>query len=318
MGVLHLDLHVAFSLTRASAPPARAILRCRSRELAERLELDALGRVPDVHYPRARGDPGAQVGYLERVALLDGRVVRLVREDEGQDAEIDEVGGVYALEGLGDDRPHAEGGRADRRVLARGALAVGQARDDDVVRSRVARRGRPGGEAGVHALEHEGRVGRDVAAVLHPRARGHDVVGRDLVADLDRRDAARASRAGARRRAGRRCWGRGLSRPAARSDGGEGRDDHAVVDEEALGRRRRRRPYAELGLEVESARDAAEDGRGGRRLGAHEVDLGVGRARAALEVAVGAAQATLRRSRAPGRCRCRRSRRAPRAARPRR
>ena len=28
----------------------------------------------------------------------------------------------------------AEGGRADRRVLAGGALAVGQPRDDDVVR----------------------------------------------------------------------------------------------------------------------------------------------------------------------------------------
>ena len=70
----------------------------------------------------------------------------------------------------------------------------------------------------------------------------------------------------------------------------EGPDDHAVVHEEALGAAAEPAADPVLRLEVEPARDAAEDGRGGRGLGAHEVDLRVGRARAALEVAVGAAQ----------------------------
>ena len=82
---------------------------------------------------------GADIGYLELVALFHRCIIGVLGEYEGQYSEIDEVGGVNALEGLGDDGPYAEGGRADRRVLSRGALAVGEAGDDDVVLSRVAR-----------------------------------------------------------------------------------------------------------------------------------------------------------------------------------
>jgi len=63
---------------------------------------------------------------LDLIALGDLVVVGLVREEERYDPEVDQVRGVDPLERLGDDRPDAEVARADRRVLARGALPVGE------------------------------------------------------------------------------------------------------------------------------------------------------------------------------------------------
>ena len=56
----------------------------------------------------------------------DGVVVCLVGEGEGDDAEVDEVGLVDALQALGEDGFDAHVHRADGGVLAAAALSVGR------------------------------------------------------------------------------------------------------------------------------------------------------------------------------------------------
>ena len=88
---------------------------------------------------------------------------------------------------------HTEEHRADRRVFAARSLSVAVAPDDDTRLAGVTYGGGTLGErrfAGlIETLEHNFRIDRDVAAVLEVDSGGHDVIGRDLVADLDDHNA---------------------------------------------------------------------------------------------------------------------------------
>ena len=67
------------------------------------------------------------------LALGQGFVVRRVGQDQGQDAEVDQVGLVDAGEGLGQDDAHTEVARGQGRVFAAGALAVVVAAQDEAL-----------------------------------------------------------------------------------------------------------------------------------------------------------------------------------------
>ena len=152
----------------AADPPAArallALLALRLRALAGR----ALGRAPAAALPaQVLEQPAAQqhlallrrevVAQLDLVAVVDdggdgvrallellaqpreppglahlgAPVVLLVGEGQRHDPLGHEVAAVDAREGLGDHRVHAELERRERGVLARGALAVVVAADDE-------------------------------------------------------------------------------------------------------------------------------------------------------------------------------------------
>ena len=185
-----------------------------------------------------------------------------------------------ALDRLRDHGLHAEVHRAKGSVLARGALSVALARDDHVRKALLLVRDAVVVELRIARLEDELRVLRDVRAELEPRTRRHDVVRRDLVADLDGAGALEV-------------LGEGLAL-RNRRDVGSAHDLRAL---HALPRRRaveeHRVVYRELlrggnsgdGVLRRKLHLARE--RGGRgRLGRDEVDLRGLSSAAPLEVAV--------------------------------
>ena len=139
----------------------------------------------------------------------------------------DEVRAVDAGEALGDDGADPEVERRERRVLARGPLAVVVAAGDEA----AAPASGAVVELGVMAAEHVLRAVRDVRPQAHPdRAVGRHVAGGDVVADDDRHapvDGRRAAAAGA---AARRCSRAADDLDARSVAGGGGATICAVVD----------------------------------------------------------------------------------------
>ena len=187
-----------------------------------------------------------------------------------------------AREALGHDAADAEIHRHERRVLARRALPVVAAADDDAVsgRSGARRKGR------VADREAKLRQLRDVRAIRQDlRPRRHDVVGRDVVAHLEhelRRERVGkgpALREGLDVRPAQHLHRVRLVRRGWRQHG-------AVVDAKLLRQRDGRH-----GAERLRVGDRAGERGGDGRLRGHEVDLRVLRAAAAEEVAVERAQA---------------------------
>ena len=128
--------------------------------------------------------------FRERDAVIrplgDLSIIFPVHEDQRQDAEIHEIGAVDAGHRQGDDGPDAEMARGQRRVFAAGALPVVLTRHDDAVAARFGDGTGALHEVGVHAHEHVFGNGRDIGAQGEDfRARGHDVVGGDVVAEAD-------------------------------------------------------------------------------------------------------------------------------------
>ena len=70
------------------------------------------------------------------VARVDRLVIRVVRKRKRHDAKVDQVGDVDALKALGDHGLDAQVHRAERGVLAAGALAIALAGHDHVVHAR--------------------------------------------------------------------------------------------------------------------------------------------------------------------------------------
>ena len=187
-----------------------------------------------------------------------------------------------AREAFGHDAADAEIHRHKRRVLARRALPVVAAADDDAIPGRLGARR----EARVADREAKLRQLRDVRAIGQDlRARGHDVVGRDVVTHLEhelgreRVGKRLALREGPDVRPAQHLHRVGLVRRGGRQHG-------AVVDAEAL-RQRNGRHGAERLRIGDRTRERSGDG----RLRGHEVDLRVFRTAAAEEVAVERAQA---------------------------
>ena len=130
----------------------------------------------------ARRHSGADIVDAQPRAGLQRVVIVRVFKRQRQDAGVDEVGRMDAREALGHDAADAEIHRHERRVLARRALPVVAAADDDAVpgRSGARRKGR------VADREAKLRQLRDVRAIRQDlRPRRHDVVGRDVVAHLE-------------------------------------------------------------------------------------------------------------------------------------
>ena len=65
-----------------------------------------------------RGDDGLDIMDAQAVARVEPLVVGRVGERQRQDGEVDQVGLVDALDGLGDDDADAQVHRAQRGVLA--------------------------------------------------------------------------------------------------------------------------------------------------------------------------------------------------------
>ena len=138
----------------------------------------------------------------ERPGLADlGRVVvGVVGEGQREDPLGDQVAAVDAREALRDHRLDAELERRQRGVLARGALPVVVAADDEAAPPLL----QPRAELRVAMAEGELGDRRDVRAVGHHlHAVGREVAGRDVVG-LHGRDA-RAQRLLQRHVLGRRA-----------------------------------------------------------------------------------------------------------------
>ena len=189
----------------------------------------------------ARGEPGRDVGDPEPVAGGDGVVVGRVGELERQHAPVDQVGAVDAREALGDDPAHAEVHRARSRRPR--ATSPGRRSGPATMKPPPAARARATNSGSTFL-----NVNSAIAGMFERKTRtwepdGRDVIGRDLVAELDE------DRAGdrARRRAGGRWAPRGCSgpsRPARRAPSGDGgmrpgRGRGEAGREDDLGRRRR-------------------------------------------------------------------------------
>ena len=132
---------------------------------------------------------GNGITYAFKFELLAGDdfvVIGRIYELERYNAEINQVGAVDAFDRLRENGLYAEIHRAERRVFAARALTVTFARDDNVYRARRLVCEAVVVELRIARLEDELRVLRDVRAELEARAGGHDVVGRDFIADLDR------------------------------------------------------------------------------------------------------------------------------------
>ena len=182
--------------------------------------------------------------------------------------------------------PHAQVPRGDRRMLARGALAVVLAGHHDPAAPFLC----PGGEPVVHHVENEGADRRDVASERQdPVSRGHDDVGADVVPDLDEDPA--------------------LDRLLHLGERGEGLDvgasDHLDPSgilgglDEPLRIERVHGGVGDLGARPEGAGvgDRAGERRGGGRLGRAEVDRIVLRPAPSLVVAREGAQGVAPRGR---------------------
>ena len=184
-------------------------------------------------------------------------------------------------------RLDAEVHRAERRVLAGGALAVAGAGHDDVVPAFVAafaaRAANSGSTVSKTNSEYFGMFERYFMRAPAGMMWSVVILSPTLIEHLA------PNRLGERlvRAAGRRCSARGRSSTLSGSDTSAGEDDHAVVDAEAL-RHLDLRVLHAAGSRGSAMRPVRARRRG--RLGAHEVDLGVLRAAAALEVAVRGAQ----------------------------
>ncbi len=155
-----------------------------------------------------------------------------------------------AREALGEHGAHAEQHRRHRRRLARRALTPVLAADQDA----AARRLRAADEVGVDVAEGELGDGRHVGPEhQHRGAGGRDVVGGDLVAELqEHRRLERLRNRFAERN---------------RLDVGPAHDLAAPVGRHQpdLGRRElRRQPHGRLGAERPRIGDDAGEGRGGR------------------------------------------------------
>ena len=187
-----------------------------------------------------------------------------------------------AREALGHDAADAEIHRHECRVLARRALPVVAAADDDAVSGGLGTRR----EGRIADRKAELRQLRDVRAIRQDLCPGgHDVVGRDVVAHLEHKLRRKRVGKGLAAREGADV------RPAqdlhrVRLRRRRGRQHGAVVDAEAV----RQRDGGHLPECLRVGDDACERG-GDRRLRRDEVDLCVLRAAAAEEVAVERAQA---------------------------
>ena len=230
-------------------------------------------------FPFDEGRSLLEVGEIESdlVALLDAIVVGFLREDEGDDAEIDEVRLVDPGEGLRNDRLYSEVHRGESGVLAARSLAVVVAADDEAAASLP----RPLRKGGINGFEDVLRDGGDVGAQGEDLgAGGHDVVGSDIVADLE-------EDFGGDLRGQRLPFRQGLDvGPADDIDVLRllfllRRNDHVVVDREDTGR-----PDLRLGAEGAGVGDLPGEGRSRRQGGAHEVDVGIFRPAPSLKVTV--------------------------------
>src|SRR2546429_553388 len=143
---------------------------------------EALARACVEHaHTVAGGERGAQAVEAQPVTLFERVVGGPIVEREWHDPPVDQVRPVDPRERLGEHRAHAEVHRAGRGGLARGALAVELARDDDPAPCRL----RASDELRVDVLEGELGDRRDVGAEdEHRGAGGGDVVGRYLIAQL--------------------------------------------------------------------------------------------------------------------------------------
>ena len=140
------------------------------------------------------------VGITRSSPCVDAVVVDRVDERDRQDTEVHEVLRVDAGEALGDHRVQPEVARRDRGVLAARALAVVVAADDDVAAVGRDRSSARSWYVSSIGAERESADRRDVAAERqHPRAGGQDLVGRDVVADLQQhRSRDRSSGSGSK------------------------------------------------------------------------------------------------------------------------
>ena len=154
--------------------------------MVDELVAAALGRVLGDHGPVAVLQCLADAVEHEHIALVHAVVVAGVRELEREDAEVHEVLPVDAGEVLGDHGLESKEARRDGRVLPARALAVVLAADDDVA-AGVAHVEGALRERLVDGVEHElGHLGDVAPEGQRPLAGGHDLVGRHIVAHLQK------------------------------------------------------------------------------------------------------------------------------------
>src|SRR5215207_7655110 len=167
-------------------PAAHEDLALLGREVVPELDLVAGVAVAARDQVRAGLELLAQVRERPRLADLRLAVVVVGGERERDDPLRDQVAAVDARERLRDHRLDAELQRGERGVLARGALAVVVAADDEPAAPLLD----PLAELRVAVAERELRDRRDVGAVGHDLdAVGREVAGGDVVF-LDGRDPA--------------------------------------------------------------------------------------------------------------------------------
>ena len=236
---------------------------------------------------RAGGESLADLVDADRVAFRNLVVVGLVRESEGDDAEVDEVCGVDSFDRHCDEDLDSEVHRADRGVFAGGALTVAVASDDDAVASCVAHFGGALGKrlfpGFIETFEDDFCVFGDVAAVFQMNAGGHDVVGAGFVRSLDDGDAVDGIREG--------IVHRGLADGGLADDFDAfavfgGKNDHGVVDQEFCGIF----DFGVFNAEFSGGDDVSGERGGAGRFGADEIGLVALCSGSAGEVAVEGAE----------------------------
>ena len=116
-------------------------------------------------------------------------IILFIDKGKGDDAEVDEVGGMDAFDGIGDHGFDAQIHGTDRRMFAGGTLPVTVAADDDAVTAGIPDCGGPLGKSRfaffVEALENDLGIFRNIAPVFQVDPGRHDIVRAGLVAGAD-------------------------------------------------------------------------------------------------------------------------------------
>ena len=188
-----------------------------------------------------RGDGPGHVLDHQLVAGRSGRSRPASANVSGRMREVDQVGLVDPLDGLGDHRPDAQVHRAQGGVLAAGALAVAVAGDDDAglarlpwrASARSAKVGSPGSLKQLKTyLAYSGTLERCFSSAPAGMMWSVVILSPTLMQHLPGERVAAAAR---------RAGGLTMVEPRTTSTAGrlrrrQRRLDHAVVDRELLGR----------------------------------------------------------------------------------
>jgi hypothetical protein len=126
----------------------------------------------------------ADIRQAQDMPRRDLAPVIWIGQGQWEDAEVNQILPVNARKALGDDGFDAEIARANGGMLTARPLAIIAPADDERAGCLMAHR--PLIIRGINAAEHECADGWNIAAVRqHLLARGHDFIRRDIVAELD-------------------------------------------------------------------------------------------------------------------------------------